>query len=95
MKLWITEAMNPSQPHVDYIAANTRPQAEAAAKRLGNIKIVGELHTQLPSVAPRDLMRFVESRCTRAPVKWDRKALARLEAFLNSGGRIQEAPDGA
>jgi len=95
VKLWITEACNPSLPHVDYISAATRPQAEAAAARLGNIKIVGELHTQLPSIAPRDLMRFVESRCTRAPVRWSKDAIARLEAFLASGGRIQEAPDGA
>lgn len=90
MKLWITEAIDPSLPHADYLAARDRAEAEATAARLGNVRIVAELYTRLPCLSPRALMDFVE-RLTNERLTWLPNAEEQLAAFLSDGG---EAADG-
>jgi hypothetical protein len=81
MKLWITEPIDPQLPHTDYLAAPTRGDAEAAAARIGNINIVGELYTQLPCITPESLMGFIEQDCA-IQISWMPNAAEQLGAFL-------------
>ncbi len=93
MKLWITEAIDPSLPHVDYISARDIGAAERAAERLGNVRIVGELYTKLPCLSPKAIMDFVESNLVASGVAWLPNAKEQLGAFISDGGEAAGADD--
>lgn len=80
MKIWLTEVIDPSKPHTDYVVANSLHEARAIAARMGNIRVIGRSGRD-DRLSAHALLVFV-SGLAHGPIAWTKDAEARLDAYL-------------